>query len=297
MISEGKDPEGYFNRLLSQAPADLPTPVLLGEDWLKENMPASPEASNKGTFGRAILFVGSDMYPGAALLAAKACLAGGCGILTVYSSEGVRPYFTGLPEAIFRIALSESSNEMLIGSADAVGIGCGWGSSPDKKIAERVMQSARKLLIDADGLNLLSRDAELFKMITNKCVLTPHPGEMSRLTGMKTEEIIADPARAAYSFAAEHNCTILLKGTCTVIAAPKKLVITAVGNNGLAKGGSGDALSGLITAMLCRGKPPFEAACIGSLLLGIGAQKAYEVLNTRLLRASNVTDAIMKGIL
>ena len=297
LISKEKDPSGYFGKLLSCASEGLPPVTLLGEEWLETHMPVSPEDSNKGTFGKALLLAGSRLYPGAALLAAKACLAGGCGVLTVYSDEAARAYFTQLPEAIFRTAEKDTLPETIISGSDAVGMGPGWGSTPDENAARTALLSAGKLLIDADGLNLLSRQPELKKLLSQRCVLTPHPGEMSRLTGVETSEIVRDPARFAYRFACEWGCTVLLKGTCTVVAEPGAIVITAGGNNGLAKGGSGDVLSGLITAMLCRGKEPFEAACLGSLLLGAGAQKAYTLLKTRLLRASDITDAIMKGII
>lgn len=296
MICEDKDNFGYFRRILLNPPSNIPAPILLEEDWLKKNMPPSPVDSNKGLFGRAILFAGSNLYPGAALLAAKGCLSGGCGVLTVYSAEAARTYFASLPEAIFRIADSSVSTDVICGS-DAVGMGPGWGPSPNETVAARVLKYAKKILLDADGINLLSRKKEWMPFLSDRCVLTPHPGEMSRLTGKEISEIICDPVRVAYNFACKYGCTVLLKGTCTAIASPDKIAITASGNNGLAKGGSGDVLSGLITAMLCRGKEPFEAACLGSLLLGIGAEKAYNILGTRLLRASDVSDAIMKGLL
>lgn len=297
MICKEKDPSGYLNAMLLQPPAGIPVPRLLEEAWLGMHMPASPADSNKGTFGRAVLLAGSDLYPGAALLCARACLAGGCGVLTVYTSEAARPYFTALPEAIFRALPRQSVSEAELASADAVGMGPGWGSAPDGSVAAAALRSAKRLLIDADGLNLLSQRPDLLDCVSERCVMTPHPGEMSRLTGQPIHEICADPVRTAFRFACEHGCTLLLKGTCTVIASPERIAITAAGNNGLAKGGSGDVLSGLITAMLCRGKTPFEAACLGSLLLGVSAQKAFEALNTRLLRASDITDAIMKGII
>lgn len=296
MISEEKDRSGYFRAKLAVPSEKYPRPILLEEEWLRTNMPLSPSDSNKGTFGRAILLAGSNLYPGAALLAAKGCLAGGCGILTVYSAEAARSYFANLPEVIFRI-MDGSSSPDTFASADAVGMGPGWGDSTNASAAFNVLKTAKKILIDADGLNLLSKNAELKAMLSERAVVTPHPGEMSRLTGIPIKEITADPIRVAYAFAQEHGCTVLLKGTCTVIADPDKIRITASGNNGLAKGGSGDVLSGLITAMMCRGKEPFEAACLGSLLLGTGAQKAFEILRERLLRASDISDAIIKEIL
>ena len=296
MISEEKDPSGYFAKSILEPSCDIPAPVLLDINWMKANMPASPADSNKGTFGKALLLAGSDLYPGAAFLAAKACLAGGCGILTVISAEEARACFASLPEAIFRTGKAFLTED-IIRSADAVGIGPGWGSSPDMQAAEMALMYAKKLLIDADALNLLSRRNELKSLLSERCVITPHPGEMSRLTGMPVSKIVQDPVGVAYRFACERNCTVLLKGTCTVIAGRDAIAITAEGNNGLAKGGSGDVLSGLITAMLCRGKDPFEAACLGSLLLGAGAEQAFDSLRTRLLRASDITDAIMKGIL
>lgn len=286
-IPRDKDPEGIFQAALSEG---VP---LLTEDWAAREMPPKPASSNKGTFGRAVLFAGSALYPGAALLAAKACLAGGCGLLTVYSAEEARVYLARLPEAIFRTGYSLEDASGAIRGADAVLAGPGWGEGEYGDLLREALLHAKALLIDADGLNFISRRPEMKQYLSPRAVLTPHPGEMARLTGESIPEITADPVGTARRYASLWNCTVLLKGACTVIASPEKTAVTAAGSCALAKGGSGDVLSGLITAMLCRGKAPFEAACLGSLLLGMGADGACRLIAERMMRAEDITEYLL----
>ena len=300
MISKEKDPSGYFERLLTKGMGTLPPPELPDEKWMAAHMPPAPADSNKGFYGKAVVYAGSALYPGAALLAAKACLAGGGGILTVFSREEVRPYFTNLPEAIFRAALPEgllAASRTALSAAHAVCLGPGWGEGAYGEILAAAMRSDCGTVLDADALNYMAKHPEAMALLSANCVLTPHPGEMSRLLGCSIGSVLADPAGTARSFAGEHRCTVLLKGTCTIITDGTRMAITAEGNCGLAKGGSGDVLSGLITAMLCRGKSPFEAACLGSLLLGVGAKRAFAALRERMLRATDITEVIKSDML
>ena len=129
-------------------------------------------------------------------------------------------------------------------------------------------------------------------------IVTPHPAEMSRLTGRGIGEILSDPVRAAQGFAEEHGCTVLLKNAVTVIASPDgRLRYNASGSPALAKGGSGDVLTGIVTALLAQGLSPFDAASAGAFLLGASACKAAELLKTRLTTASDVTDALEGALL
>lgn len=292
MISEEKDPKGVFRAAVLSGEAEY-----FDDRRLESLMPPKPADSNKGTYGRAVLFAGSALYPGAALLSAKACLAGGCGLLSVYSDEAARPYFAPLPEAIFRTRYDIFDAAAAIRSADAVLAGPGWGEGDYGTLLRFALSEAKTLLLDADALNFTAKRRELLPLLNARTVLSPHPGEMARLTGLGIGEITADPVRVCSAYAREWGCTVLLKGTCTAVSDGERTAVTAAGNCGLAKGGSGDVLSGLITAMLARGKQPFEAAVAGALLLGTGADRAYRALGERMLRASGVTDAIMQGIL
>ena len=143
-----------------------------------------------------------------------------------------------------------------------------------------------------DGLNCLSQHPELYPLLHEEVVLTPHPGEMGRLTGLSAGEVLEDPIDIAGRYAKRWGCTILLKGAATVVSDGLRTCLLAEGNAGLGKGGSGDVLTGIITGLLCQGIEPFDAACLGSYLLGTSAERAFELLGVRMLRATNVIEAL-----
>lgn len=276
--------------------------TLFSEAEAQIALPPRPFDAHKGDNGRGLLLAGSFRYPGAALLAGQSALGGGCGVLEVISTESARLYYTRLPEAVFSSVgdgwtpYSVSEIAPRLKGKTAFAAGCGWGEEEQdhtfSPILISLLSSNLPGVLDADALNHLSRHKELYSLLHEKIVLTPHPGEMARLTGLDIWEIAQDPMGVAAQFSKEHHCTVLLKGTVTVIAGGGACYLTAEGNSGLAKGGSGDTLTGLVLAMLCQKKTPVEAACLGSYLLGAGAQKAFALLKERMLRASHVAEAM-----
>lgn len=272
---------------------------LFTEEDAHRVLPLRPFNAHKGDGGRGLLLAGSPRYPGAALLAGQSALAGGCGVLETISTESARVYYARLPEAVFS-TVGESWKPSAVGEVlpklqgkTAFAAGCGWGEfNAFSAILEALLHSGLPGVLDADALNYISRHRELLPLLHEKIVLTPHPGEMARLTGLSVGEIGEDPIAVARTYSEQWHCTVLLKGTVTTIAGNGKVYLTAEGNCGLAKGGSGDTLTGLILAMLCQKKSPVEAACLGSWLLGAGAEKAFELLRERMLRASHVAEAL-----
>ena len=261
-------------------------------------LPPRKRTAHKGDSGKALLCVGSPKYVGAALLSARACLAAGCGILFVASPDVVRTALWQLPEAIgipIGTDWSAETCSTAIGAMDgmqAVGIGCGLGNGDVSSLLEAALQAKRPVVLDADGLNCLSRHPELYPFLHEEVVLTPHPGEMGRLTGLSAGEVLEDPIDIAGRYAKQWGCTILLKGAATVVSDGLRTCLLAEGNAGLGKGGSGDVLTGIITGLLCQGIEPFDAACLGSYLLGTSAERAFELLGVRMLRATNVIEAL-----
>ena len=261
-------------------------------------LPPRKRTAHKGDSGKALLCVGSPRYVGAALLSARACLAAGCGILYVACPDEVRHALSRLPEAI-GVPVGRDWNKENCQSAiqamegmKALGIGCGVGGGDISPLLGEALRSGIPLTLDADGLNCLARHPELFPLLHNKVVLTPHPGEMSRLTGVTTDRITSDPVSIARQHAGLWGCTVLLKGAATVVSDGQRTCIVAEGNSGLGKGGSGDALTGIITGLLAQGVVPYDAACLGSYMLGTSAEKAFELLKERMLRATNVVEAL-----
>ena len=261
-------------------------------------LPPRKRTAHKGDSGKALLCVGSPKYVGAALLSARACLAAGCGILFVACPDVVRSALITLPEAIgipvgtdWTAASCQAAIRAMEGMK-AVGLGCGVGSGDISSLIEAALKSGLPAVLDADGLNCLSRHPKRYPLLHGRIVLTPHAGEMSRLTGLPIEEVLDDPVGVARRYASEWGCTVLLKGAATVVSDGKHTCFVAEGNAGLGKGGSGDVLTGIITALLSQGVEPYHAACLGSYLLGTSAEKAFERLRERMLRATNVIEAL-----
>ncbi|HPY36303.1 MAG TPA: NAD(P)H-hydrate dehydratase, partial [Clostridia bacterium] len=138
----------------------------------------------------------------------------------------------------------------------------------------------------------LAKNPSLFEHIHEKVVLTPHIGEMSRLINKPADEILKSPLETASVASQSWGCTLLLKGATSIIAFGDKVSLNASGNPGLAKGGSGDMLTGIILTLLAKGVDSYKAACAGAFMLGTSAEKAYKLLQERMLLASDVLDAL-----
>ena len=259
-------------------------------------LPTRPDDGNKGTFGRALLFCGSEAYRGAACLAAEGALAGGAGLVEIASCESAVSLVLSRAPSVVGTAYVPSEIGAylplkLTEKATAVLVGCGSGRS------ERLCLSLYELLntpgcpvvLDADALNSLAlkRETSLdrLKAAARLVILTPHPLEFSRLSGLTPETIAADRAGVASNFAKEHGVTLVLKGKGTVIAAPDgALAVNTTGGSGLAKGGSGDVLAGLTVSLLASGLSPFAASTLAVYLHGAAGDalsREYSALGVR----------------
>ena len=264
----------------------------------EKHLPPRKRTAHKGDSGKALLCVGSPKYVGAALLSARACLAAGCGILFVACPDVVREAIWRLPEAIgvpvgpdWQAESCGKAIQAMTGMC-ACGIGCGVGDGDVAPLMEAALKTGLPLVLDADGLNCLSRHRELYALLHEKVILTPHPGEMSRLTGLSIRKVLEDPIAIAGDWARRWSCVVLLKGAATVVSNGERTCIVAEGNGGLGKGGSGDVLTGIVTGLLAQGVEPYWAACLGSYLLGASAEKAFDILKERMLRATHVIEAL-----
>ena len=180
-------------------------------------LPKRPFDSYKGANGHVLLCVGSNQYTGAALLAARSALRAGCGLLTVCTPDPVRSFFSSLPEVITIPTATDTWNETAcktaadaIAKKNAVGIGCGIGSADIAPLLREALNAHIPLVIDADGLNCLSRNRSLFTLLHDKVVLTPHVGEMARLLDCTVQDVLSDSLSAVRSF----PCIVLLDTTC-----------------------------------------------------------------------------------
>lgn len=240
--------------------------------------------ANKGTFGRALLICGSYTMAGAAIIAADACIKSGIGICDVACEDRVYPIVsTAVPEAVFTPLSFEFNSrdkqnlKASIKRAKCVVIGCGMGNTEyTDKILQTVLEFCEvPLIIDADGLNVLSKNIELLNQKKCEIIITPHPGEMGRLINKTPAEINEHRIETATEFSKKHQVVTLLKGHNTVISDTfGEYFINKSGNSGMATGGSGDCLSGIIAALICDGLSPYDAACVGAYIHGLAGDKS-----------------------
>ena len=268
--------------------------------------------SNKGTYGRVVLFAGSRGMSGAATLAARAAYRSGAGLCEVVTDESNRVILqTTVPEAIVTAydgadPTSPAASAAIDGAlrrADAIVIGCGMGQSDGARaVLTRVLQYCQSeravpLVIDADGLNLLAANEALWALVPRDAVLTPHPGEMARLCGCSVPQIVGDLCGAARALATRHCVVCVLKDACTVVATEGRIFYPLCGNSGMATGGSGDVLAGILGAVLaaCRAdfwEDPGRFAAIGSSIHAMAGNFAVGQTGEHGLMASDIADAV-----
>ena len=228
---------------------------------------------------------------GAAVMASTAALRVGSGLVNAVVPDSVVQAFGIRPEIMVN-ADSDSDIRSNISKASAVGIGCGSGNDVKiKKKLYEVLMSRKPCVVDADAINIM--DPELLSLLHENCVLTPHPGEMSRLIHTDIKSVIEHPVETAKSFSEKYGAVLLLKSAASVIAAHDgRIRYNISGNPGLAKGGSGDVLTGIISGLLAQGLTAFDAASCGAYLLGQSADTALSLLKNRALIAGDVLDSI-----
>ena len=259
---------------------------------IRSFLPQRRKYAHKGTFGHALMISGSYGMMGAALMSGEACLRSGAGLVTLHVPRfGYGIVQTGFPEAIVSLDQSDIlfSEPPDLAPYTAVGVGPGLGRKSNsckglKMLLERVEVP---LVIDADGLNILSEHPEWLEMLPENTILTPHPREFDRLAG---------PSENSYKrhlkqieFARKYRVVVVLKGAHTGIASPwGGYWFNTTGNPGMATGGSGDLLTGLITGLLAQGVPSLEAALTGVFIHGLAGDKAVEFSSEEALIAGDI---------
>jgi ADP-dependent NAD(P)H-hydrate dehydratase / NAD(P)H-hydrate epimerase len=270
---------------------------------------ARPGDAHKGTFGHALIVAGSLKYSGAGWLAAKAALRAGAGLVTwTMPARLVQPMIGKLPEAILLGAndsgtgswTAASAEDVIQAAADkeAIAVGPGLGRfEQDARWLHRIWTHTQcPLVIDADALNIMA-DADALNAWERRAapvVLTPHPGEMARLAGIPTREVQRDRVGLARRFARKFGISLVLKGARSVVALPSgEVFINSTGNSGMATGGSGDVLSGIIAGLAAQGIPLEAAAVIGVYMHGeAGDRAAASRASTASLLSGDIIEAL-----
>lgn len=277
-----------------------------------------PERVNKGDMGRVLCVCGSYSERGAAMcgaayFSAAAAYRCGAGIVEIFTPrKNYEALGSKIPEAVFSLYENEEDTESILerlraslDRCDSVVLGCGLGKSETSvAIVKAVLECVRvPLLIDADGLNILAERSELWSLLDTeqrkRTVITPHPGEMSRLTGLSVGEILNDTEGVASDIARRFGIVCLLKDHNTVICDGETVYVNKSGNPGMASAGMGDVLSGIIGALLlrCDGERDcITAAAEGAYLHGLAGDRAAECVGEYSLMASDVLSQICNAI-
>lgn len=255
---------------------------VLTREFVRTLFPDRPADGNKGSFGRALLVCGSYRMPGAACMSAQAAVRCGVGLVELAFPQGAYAAITPKLNEPILLPVEDCNGQFCSISidqilqaaecADAVLIGCGIGRGPktDRAVCAMIEKIQKPLVIDADGINILAEHIDLLKRRAAPTVLTPHPGEMGRLMGVSAAVVQADRKRAAEFFASYPNVTLVLKGAGTIVAAPGGgRYCNPTGNCGMAKGGSGDVLSGMLVSFLAQGMNPVHASSAAVFIHGL----------------------------
>lgn len=259
-----------------------------------------PHNSHKGDFGRLVIIAGSDLYPGALQLAALSALRCGAGIVTVVTTERAAVCLSAsIREAtVFTMPSQdgfmdpngcESKLTELIKNASAVLIGCGLGQSENTcKILELTLSEAEcPVILDADGINLASTCIECVRK-AKALIMTPHPGELARLAGLIRADAVKNRCEVAENVRRITGGVLVSKSSATLILDGKSCMVSARGNSGLARGGSGDMLAGMIASFAAQGYKPSEAAIIGVTVEGLACERACKKTGERGVLPSDI---------
>ena len=303
--------------------ADIGIPAALSQElpyelmtaaWARSLLPPRPPEANKGTFGKVLVVAGSTNYIGAAYLAAVGAGRVGAGLVTLACARSIYPImatklvestFFPLPdvEGFLTGESAHSALQALDQGYNALLVGCGLGQMGYVQAFIRSLlprlkgETLRAVVIDADGLNALASREQWWQELTLPAIVTPHPGEMSRLTGLPIADIQADRLQTAVRQASAWGTTVILKGAHTVVAAPDgRARVSPFANPALASGGTGDVLAGAIAGLVAQGLEPFDAAALAVYLHGQAGEKVRGELGDAGLLAGDLLPALPQVI-
>lgn len=294
-------PVGIGKGAMLQQPPSLFT---IKKEELAALLPQRKADGNKGSFGRVLLVAGKQDMCGAAILCGRSILRTGAGMVKIITPECNREIIQkALPEAMlysyFEMPEKEKAAECLAW-ADVIVAGPGMGKEAAAlSLMEWVLsQKEKPLVIDADGLNMIAQnrllDSQARQYRKNRIIMTPHPGELIRLTGQTIEEYKKQPIPFVKALAAKYSCIVAGKDAVTVVAEAdrEEKYINATGNDGMATAGSGDVLAGIISGLLAQGQQPFMAACTGVCLHGEAGRRAAVKKSRYSVMASDIIEEI-----
>lgn len=242
----------------------------LYKKYIRALLPKRPVDANKGTFGKVLVIAGSKNYPGAAYLACAACYRVGAGLVTLATEDTVKIIVSKKLTEVTFLSFDEVFEKMSSYDVLLVGPGLGQSDHAVNLVKQLIKKDLPKTVIDGDGLNILSKIDGWYEKLKGEIVLTPHPGEMSRLTNLSIDEVQKNREDIAKHLARKWNKVVVLKGANTIIVSPAGVVfISPFANPALSTAGTGDILSGIITGYMAQGLDGFEAAGCGVYVHGL----------------------------
>lgn len=281
---------------------DYATAIMI--DDVKKLIPPLEYNSNKGSNGHLLCLCGSYKMPGAAVICCKSAIRSGAGLVkltipqsaySIVASHLVQPIFNPVEESngmYSEKALDDISNDMQW--ASAIVLGCGMGVSEDtRKITEFVLKNSKvPVILDADGINCITLSIDILKDIKVPVVLTPHPGEMSRLVSKSVDEVQSNRVEIAKDFAKKYGVLIALKGANTVVTDGETVFVNMSGNPAMAMGGTGDMLSGIIGSFVAQRINPYDATKAGVFIHGLSGDNASKAISQRGITVFDMIDRL-----
>ncbi|MEW6555933.1 MAG: NAD(P)H-hydrate dehydratase [Elusimicrobiota bacterium] len=278
---------------------------------IKKLIQARPANSHKGNFGHTLIVASSTQYTGAAILCSLGCIRSGSGLTTLAFPESLYESITKrLPPEIMTLpipdkegSISLKATEVLVDfiadrKISSVAFGCGISTDKKTRIftANFLLKNKSPIVIDADGLNNIQKNLKVLKKTKSYKIVTPHPGELSRLTDIPINKIQNNREKIAKKFAQEYNLICVLKGYETVITDGEEIFINTTGNPGMAVGGSGDVLTGMIAAFIGQTRSLIDAACLGVYLHGLAGDLAAKEKTQISMLPSDLVEKIPEAV-
>lgn len=280
-------------------------PELFGQKTAEELIPRRKKNSYKGDYGKLLNVSGCAEMSGAAFLSTKAALRSGVGLVTLASVEKVIDRIgSTIPEATYLLLESDESGAISGNSADrilekcrnrtAALIGCGLSATADTKalVKKLIKEAACPIILDADGINCIADNIDIIRDAKEELIVTPHAGELARLSRLTVAETAADRLTAAVNLAREYDVTVVAKGVPNFVAGNGRAYIIPAGNPGLSRGGSGDVLAGIIAAFRAQGLSAVDSAALGVFIHGAAADIAAEELSETGMLPSDVIERL-----
>ncbi len=287
--------------VLEGVPKQTPQAPQVGTEFAVPHLKPRSSDSHKGNFGKVLFVGGSQSMPGAISLAAMSAVRSGAGLVTVATPKSAAGVVASFDPCYMTLACPESGGHFSLGTrneiadsiegCDVLAVGPGMGRKVDRMVMESLVQTSKPLVIDADGLFLIGHHAMPIKERTSPTILTPHEGEFSRLVGGSFKSR-SDIEAAAIDFAKDKSVTMVLKGPGTLVTDGQRVYRNSTGNPGMATGGSGDVLTGIIAALLGQRYDPLDAAALGVYLHGVAGDIAADSLGELSMTATDIIDSL-----